>query len=45
MALHPELFPQFSPEGLCFRLALQFPLLGWMFWYTRSARSMPAGGC
>jgi uncharacterized membrane protein len=35
MALHPELFPQFSPTGLWLRLVLQVVLLAWVFWYTR----------
>lgn len=34
MAVHPELFPQFSPGGLWVRLALQIVLLAWAYWYT-----------
>ena len=40
MALHPELFPQFTPTGLWLRLPLQLVLMAWAYWYTRSpARS------
>ena len=36
MALHPELFPQFSPQGLWLRLPLQAVAIAWAFWDTRS---------
>jgi uncharacterized membrane protein len=32
MALHPELFPRFSPVALWLRLPLQLALLAWIFW-------------
>lgn len=35
MALHPELFSQFSPQGLLWRLPLQAVLMAWAWWYTR----------
>lgn len=35
MALHPELFPQFTPAGLWLRLPLQAVLIAWAYWYTR----------
>mgnify|MGYP003345645913 FL=1 len=35
MALHPELFPQFSVTGLWVRMALQLVLIAWAYWYTR----------
>ena len=41
MALHPELFPQFTPAGLWLRLPLQFVLIGWAYWYTRSPARRP----
>ena len=37
MALHTELYPQFSPEALWLRLPLQAVLLAWAFWLTRPA--------
>lgn len=37
MALHPELFPQFSPQGLWLRLPLQAVAIAWAWWYTRHA--------
>ena len=42
MALHPELFPQFSVTGLWVRMALQFVLIAWAWWYTRPD-AQPAG--
>lgn len=36
MALHPELFTQFTPTGLWLRLPLQAVLIAWAYWYTRS---------
>ena len=35
MALNPELFRQFSPTGLWFRLPLQAVVIAWAYWYTR----------
>ena len=37
MALHPELFTQFSPTGLWLRLPLQAVVIAWAYWYTRRA--------
>ena len=41
MALHPELFPQFTPTGLWLRLPLQFVLIAWAYWSTRSPARRP----
>ena len=35
MAMHPELFPQFSELALWARLPLQGVLIAWAYWYTR----------
>ena len=35
MALHPELFPQFSEVMLWVRLPLQAVVMAWAYWYTR----------
>lgn len=35
MALHPDLYPQFSVEALWLRLPLQAVLLAWACWLTR----------
>ena len=35
MALHPELFRQFSPQGLLWRLPLQAVAMLWAWWCTR----------
>jgi uncharacterized membrane protein len=35
MALNPELFSQFSPQGLWLRLPLQAMAIAWAWWYTR----------
>ena len=35
MALHPELFTQFTPTGLWLRLPLQGVVLAWAWYYTR----------
>jgi uncharacterized membrane protein len=35
MAIHPELFPQFSPTALWIRFAFQGVLLAWAYWFTR----------
>ena len=39
MALHPELYPQFSPLSLWLRLPPQGVLLGWAYWLTRPGRA------
>ena len=41
MALHPELYPQFSPEMLWLRLPLQGVLVAWAYWLTRGDSSRP----
>jgi uncharacterized membrane protein len=35
MALHPELFPEFSRSALYGRLPLQFALMAWAYWAPR----------
>jgi uncharacterized membrane protein len=35
MAIHPELYPDYSPTTLWVRLALQSVLIAWAYWYTR----------
>ena len=35
MALHPELFPQFSEAALWARVPLQVAIMAWAYWYTR----------
>ncbi|HYH43200.1 MAG TPA: MauE/DoxX family redox-associated membrane protein [Burkholderiales bacterium] len=35
MALHPDLYPQFSPAALWARLPAQGVLLAWAYWLTR----------
>lgn len=35
MALHPELFTQFSATGLWLRLPLQAVVIAWAWWFTR----------
>lgn len=35
MALHTELYPQFSPVMLWLRLPFQLLLLAWAYWLTR----------
>ena len=39
MALHPELYSQFSHAALLIRLPLQGVLIAWAFWFTRPRRS------
>jgi len=34
MAIHPELFPEFSPTVLWTRLPVQAALIAWAYWYT-----------
>ena len=35
MAVHSELFPQFSPAALWLRLPLQAAIIAWAYWFTR----------
>ena len=35
MAVHAELYPEFSPTTLWARLPLQAVLIAWAYWYTR----------
>ena len=35
MAINTQLFPEFSPTALYFRLPLQFVLTAWAFWLTK----------
>ena len=35
MALHPDLFTQFTPVGLWLRLPLQVVAIGWIVWCTQ----------
>ena len=37
MALHPELFPEFTPTGLWLRLPFQLVFIAWVCWVTREA--------
>jgi len=39
MAIHPELYPQFSTTALLARLPLQGVLIAWVFWFTRPHRN------
>jgi uncharacterized membrane protein len=45
MALHPELFPEFSPTILLARLPVQLLFIGWVVWSTpaESRRSTQSG--
>ena len=38
MALHPDLFTQFTPVGLWLRLPLQIVAIGWIVWCTQLGR-------
>ena len=38
MAIHPELYPDYSPSVLWARLPLQGVLIAWAFWFTRPRR-------
>ena len=38
MAIHPELYPQYSSIALWWRVPLQGVLIAWAFWYTRPRR-------
>ena len=40
MALHPELFTQFSLTGLWLRLPLQAVVIAWAYWHTRPSRDI-----
>lgn len=35
MAMHPGLFPEFSPAALYLRLPFQLIFIAWAFWFTR----------
>lgn len=35
MAIHSELFPEFSPSLLWARLPVQAVLIAWAYWYTK----------
>jgi uncharacterized membrane protein len=35
MALHADLYPDFSPLVLWLRLPLQAVLIAWAYWFTR----------
>lgn len=36
MAMNANLFPEFSPNALYLRLPLQFALIAWAFWYSKT---------
>lgn len=38
MAMHPELYPQYSPVLLWLRLTLQGALIAWVYCYARAPR-------
>ena len=40
MAINPALFPEFSSTMLYLRLPLQFVLIAWTFWFTRSGQTI-----
>ena len=37
MAMNTELFPELNPLLIWFRLPLQFLLIAWAYWFTKSA--------
>ena len=39
MAVHAELYPDYSPFALWARLPLQIVLIAWAWWYTRPRRA------
>ncbi len=41
MALHPHLFPEYTPLALWARLPLQALLIAWAYWYTRDLPGWP----
>ena len=43
MAMHPELFPEFPPATLWFRLPLQGLLIAWAYWFTNPLGRVDAG--
>jgi uncharacterized membrane protein len=43
MALHPELFPEFSRSALYGRLPLQFVLIAWAYWASRPESAASSG--
>lgn len=38
MATNAELFPEFSPTALYMRLPLQFVIIAWALWFTKSGK-------
>jgi uncharacterized membrane protein len=38
MALHTDLFPEFSPTSLWLRLPLQAVVIAWAYWYAREPK-------
>ena len=36
MAMNANLFPEFNPALVYLRLPLQFVIIGWAYWFTRS---------
>jgi uncharacterized membrane protein len=42
MAIHPELYPDFSPLLLWVRLPLQLVLIAWACWFTRKRKPTDA---
>lgn len=41
MAIHPELYPEYSQAVLWARLPLQMVLIAWAYWFTRPRRDGP----
>ena len=39
MAIHAELYPQYSSTALWVRMVLQIVLVAWAYWYTQTGRS------
>ena len=39
MAMHADLYPQYSSTALWLRLPLQVVLIAWAYWYTRPRRN------
>ena len=37
MAMNPQIFSEFSITGLYIRLLIQFVLIGWAYWLTKSS--------
>ena len=38
MAIHPEIYSDFTPAMLWLRLPLQFVLMAWAFWLTKTSK-------